>query len=600
MSSDFNNFYKGNNIGNIITDFNNEISSAKSKVKDFSKKEINLDFIERFTRMLYLNPTNLAKLEMLQYILFIAILYYYNPLGIKTAYPVFTKLLIITVAFTYVMLFFFIKMKVDHNEDVDLIYPTEKNVLIKFISLIVFFIIFMFCIKGVIWLLINTSLVTLLTDIVSLLLIVGALAIIYLFMRKKIDKIRNSKQGNMFNLIVKIIMYLPCLLIDITEYIKYEYHLTTKPIWTLLGVESLFIVLWFVIPLMFDKVVNYSGKKLVNKPLNLNIEYVVGKYNELYDIPDVDHYNLSEIDKSYSNKMKDRIIKEESAKKVYTKEDTSLDNAEPEQYTDPKMPKNKIMAWFYKKIKNPTLLKVEFQVHPQPGIYGNDYRFRYKYAISGWFYLNPQPPNTNASYNNYTNIIKYGNKVRLEYNGKKNSLRVMAEVASPKKNKKNTKKRQTSNDNGEENEEENGEENGEENEEEDEEEDVKNKSVVVYESKDVIYQKWNNIVINYNEGYIDIFLNGVLVGSYSSVVPYMQLDEIVTGSEKGIYGGICNVTYYNNVLNEKNIVMSYKTLRVKEIPYVWSITDDISINIEKNKNPNSNFINDIKAMLGVQ
>lgn len=583
MPTDFDNFYN-----DTKNELNKEISKSKDKLSEFSKKEINLDFMERFTRMIYLNPTKLAKLEMLQYILFIAIIYYYNPLGIKTEYPVFTKLLIITVSFTYVMLFFFIKMKVDHNEDVDLIYPTEKNVLTKFILLIVVFIGFMFCIKGFIWLLINTSLVTLLTDFVSLLLIIGALAIVYLFMRKKIDKIRNSKQGNMLNLIVKIIMYLPCLLIDITEYIKYEYHLTTKPVWTLIGFESLFIVLWFLIPIMFDKVVNYSGKKLVNKPLNLNKEYTVGKYDELYDIPDIDHYDLSEIDKSYNNKKNDRIRNEKEREKnkeptdrccdenkaLYTEGDKDI---EFEKNTDPNIPKNKIMAWFYKKIKNPTLLKVEFKVNPQPGINGDDYRFRYKYAISGWFYLNPQPPNTNPSYNKYTNIIKYGNKVRVEYNGKKNSLRVMAEVASSNKDNINRPaKNDTNSDN------------------------IKNKSVIVYESNDVIYQKWNNIVINYNEGFIDVFLNGVLVGSYSSVAPYMKLDEIVTGSENGIYGGICNVTYYNDVLNEKNIIMSYKTLRIKEMPYVWSITDDISINIEKNKNPDKKFINDIKAMLGVQ
>jgi hypothetical protein len=583
MPTDFDNFYN-----DTKNELNKEISKSKDKLSEFSKKEINLDFMERFTRMIYLNPTKLAKLEMLQYILFIAIIYYYNPLGIKTEYPVFTKLLIITVSFTYVMLFFFIKMKIDHNEDVDLIYPTEKNVLTKFILLIVVFIGFMFCIKGFIWLLINTSLVTLLTDFVSLLLIVGALAIVYLFMRKKIDKIRNSKQGNMLNLIVKIIMYLPCLLIDITEYIKYEYHLTTKPVWTLIGFESVFIVLWFLIPIMFDKVVNHSGKKLVNKPLNLNKEYTVGKYDELYDIPDIDHYDLSEIDKSYNNKKNDRIRNEKEREKnkeptdrccdenkaLYTEGDKDI---EFEKNTDPNIPKNKIMAWFYKKIKNPTLLKVEFKVNPQPGINGDDYRFRYKYAISGWFYLNPQPPNTNPSYNKYTNIIKYGNKVRVEYNGKKNSLRVMAEVASSNKDNLNRPaKNDTNSDN------------------------IKNKSVIVYESNDVIYQKWNNIVINYNEGFIDVFLNGVLVGSYSSVAPYMKLDEIVTGSENGIYGGICNVTYYNDVLNEKNIIMSYKTLRIKEMPYVWSITDDISINIEKNKNPDKKFINDIKAMLGVQ
>ena len=575
MSSDFNKFYN-----NKKKELNEELSKSKDKLLDVSNKEINLDFMERFTRMLYLNPAHLAKLEMLQYILFLAIVYYYNPFGIKTAYPVFTKLLIITVAFTYVMLFFFIKMKVDHNEDVDLKHLTEKNVLIKFISLIVFFIVFMFCIKGLLWLLINTSLVTLLTDVISLLLIVGGLAIVYLILRKKIDKIRQSKQGGIIKLIIKVIMYLPCLLIDVTEYIKYEYHLTTKPVWMLLGFELLFILLLFLIPIMFDKVVNYSGKKLVNKPLNLNKEYTVGKYDELYDIPEVDHYDLNELDRSYNNKKKDRIRKEnenekykeptdrccDDNKELYDKKTQEERKIEFEKNTDPNMPKNKIAAWFYKKLKDPSFFKVDFEVNPQPGIYGDDYMFRYKYAISGWFYLNPQPPNTNPAYNKYTNIIKYGNKVRLEYNGKKNSLRVMAEVASSNKN--NTQK---------------------------------NKSVVVYESNDdTIYQKWNNVVINYKEGYIDVFLNGVLVGSYSGVAPYMRLDEITTGSDNGIYGGICNVTYYNDVLNEKNIVMSYKTLRIKEMPYVWSISDDVSINIERDKNPDKKLINDMKTMLGVQ
>jgi len=576
MSSDFNKFYN-----NKKKELNEELSKSKDKVLEVSNKEINLDFMERFTRMLYLNPSHLAKLEMLQYILFIAIIYYYNPLGIKTAYPVFTQLLVISVAFVYVMLFFFIKMKVDHNEDVDLIDPTEKNALIKIISLIVFFVAFMFFIKGMIWILINTGVAGLLTNIVTLMVIIGAIAVIYLFMKKSIDKIKDSKQQKFASLVIKLILFLPCLLIDAVEYIKYEYHLTTKPVWTLLGVETLFIGLWFLIPVMFDKVINYSGKKLVNKPLNLNKEYTVGKYDELYDIPDTDHYDLNEIDKSYANKMNNRVRKENDN---LGQKNTSLDNAEHEQYTDPNIPKNKIMAWIYNKFKNPSLLKIDFGVNPQPSMYGDDYKFRYKYAISGWFYLNPQPPNTNAAYNKYTNIIKYGNKVRLEYNGKKNSLRVMAEVAAPTKNNTGVTEDEDTEDE----------------DTEDEDTEPKNKSVVVYESKDVIYQKWNNIVINYNEGYIDIFLNGVLVGSYVGVAPYMKLDEIVTGSENGIYGGVCNLVYYNDVLNEKNIVMNYKTLRVKEMPYVWSINDDISFDIEKNKNPNNTFINNMKMMMGVQ
>ncbi len=70
------------NLTELSETLNKEINQAKKQINDISTKEVNLDFIERFSRKIYLNPNHLAKLEMLQYILFIVIVYYYNPLGI--------------------------------------------------------------------------------------------------------------------------------------------------------------------------------------------------------------------------------------------------------------------------------------------------------------------------------------------------------------------------------------------------------------------------------------------------------------------------------------------------------------------------------------
>ena len=576
MSKSYKDFF-----GNL----NKELYESKKQINEISDKEVNLDFIERFSRKIYLNPAHLAKLEMIQYILFIAIIYYYNPLGIETSYPAFTKLLVLSVSFIYVMLFFFIKMKVDEGQDVDLIDPTEKSILIKFISLIAFFVLLMLFIKGMIWILMNTNITTILTNVVTLMLIIGGVAIFYTFFKKSIDKLKDSKNRKFISLFVKFIMFLPCLLIDFTEYVKYEYHLTTRPVWILLGIETLFFALWFLIPLLFDTIVHYNGKKLVNKPLNLNTEYVIAKYDELYELPEHDPYDLTLIDKSYNEKVRNNKIKKDYNRSIYNdpeykRRKEEEENDDYQEYTDPNVPKNKIMAWIYKKLKNPSLLKIDFGINPQYSESDN-YRYRYKYALSGWFYLNPQPPNTNSSYTKYTNIIKYGNKLRVEYNGKKNSLRVMTEVASIDKKKKNDL-------------------NIDNNIVDDDDEISKNKSVEVFETNDVIYQKWNNITINYNEGYIDVFLNGVLVGSRSGVAPYMRLDEIITGTNKGLYGGICNVTYYNDVLNEKSIVTTYKALRIQEMPYVWSLNDDISINIERNKNPDNKFLNNMKIMMGIQ
>ena len=117
-------------------DLKENIDKLKTKAGEWSRKEINLNFIDRFTRWIYTNDKHLAKIEFIQYIIFICILFFYNPFNINTKYPAFSKLLILIVAFMYVILFFFIKLKVEKAEDVDLIDPTEQTTLGQFFSII--------------------------------------------------------------------------------------------------------------------------------------------------------------------------------------------------------------------------------------------------------------------------------------------------------------------------------------------------------------------------------------------------------------------------------------------------------------------------------
>ena len=60
---------------------------------------------------------------------------------------------------------------------------------------------------------------------------------------------------------------------------------------------------------------------------------------------------------------------------------------------------------------------------------------------------------------------------------------------------------------------------------------------------------------------MDVFLNGVLVASKPNVAPYMQYDEVISGENQGIEGGICNVAYYNRILTQGEISLEYKLLR---------------------------------------
>lgn len=526
-------------------------SNLKNLASNIARKEINFNMIEKISRIVYVNPNHLIKVEFIQYIMFIALLYIYNPFDINTKYPVFTKLLVLIIAFVYVILFFFIRMKVEAAEDVDLIGPTEKTVLYQFVSTILCFILFMFAIKGVIWLFINTDLLTLFRNMFGLFSFIGILGIGYLVMRKTIDKAKNAHGKSVLKLLLKIILFLPCLMVDLAEYIKFQFHLTTKPVLILCGIEVSIVALWLVVPILFSKIVNSDGIKLLNEPINLDQETTLSNFTNTKNPNDLP-ISLDKLNSDMINAAAKEDINQ-------TPVDT-LDNVRDlsENYIDQNVPKNKYLAWIYYKIKNFTWLKVNLITHPSYTDYSTS-RFSYTYALSGWFYINPQPPSTSIAYTRYTNILNYGKKINIEYNGKLNSLRVMAAKPADK---------------------------GED----------KNMSTEVYKTSDIMYQKWNNFVINYDDGMVDVFLNGVLVASVSGIMPFMSFDDIVVGSKNGIMGGICNVNYYKKILPEKNIRMNYKSLRIKEFPYVGTIINT-NIKFKKGKK-DERFKRDMQQLLG--
>jgi hypothetical protein len=89
---------------------------------------------------------------------------------------------------------------------------------------------------------------------------------------------------------------------------------------------------------------------------------------------------------------------------------------------------------------------------------------------------------------------------------------------------------------------------------------------IIYKNENMLLQKWNNIVINYSGGVLDIFLNGELVKSSVGVVPYYTLDNLTIGEENGIHGGICNVVYFNRALNTSNLYYLYNMVKNRTPP----------------------------------
>ena len=81
-------------------------------------------------------------------------------------------------------------------------------------------------------------------------------------------------------------------------------------------------------------------------------------------------------------------------------------------------------------------------------------------------------------------------------------------------------------------------------------------------------QKWNHIILNYNSGILDVFLNNKLLFSQSGVIIKNSRNIISSGEDSGLTGGICHVKYFNRVLTLDEIDRFYHKYKNSNPPVV--------------------------------
>ena len=135
------------------------------------------------------------------------------------------------------------------------------------------------------------------------------------------------------------------------------------------------------------------------------------------------------------------------------------------------------------------------------------------YSLSFWVYLNPS-----STMRGKDIIIKYGNRPSMYFNHDKNEL-TLEIINQPD-----------------------------------------NTEVVLYRSSNILYQRWNHIVINNNYGEVDLFINSNLVGNYKNAVSYsITKDELlqVGSTDNNDIGGIAYMDYHEAPLSIKDISNKY-------------------------------------------
>ena len=205
--------------------------------------------------------------------------------------------------------------------------------------------------------------------------------------------------------------------------------------------------------------------------------------------------------------------------------------------------------------KENTLASYE-ELNNSDNFLNNNTEFNYNYAISSWIYIDAASSSMSNAYTKYTSLLSYSGKPNILYKGTNNTLIITMDnlkANSFELDQSGNKILYDLDESG---------------------------NRIIYVKKDVLLQKWNNIIINYNGGTLDIFYNGELVKSAIEVVPYMTYDTLTVGSESGIHCGICNVKYFNKSLNVQEIYYLYNSVK-DNTPPTYKNTDETIINISK-------------------
>ena len=347
-----------------------------------------------------------------------------------------------------------------------------------------------------------------------------------------------------------IIFYIPCLITDSIEFIKKDYSETPTTTFIVFILIIIYCCIFFLVPLINTD----GGFLIVSGPQTLDMVTTVTTKeiieNEKY-VSDYTNKDFSYNSLPYSPPVKvqlyprDKITQgievftnKEDVKETFTNKETFTSLVEKDTYYDLGKKQSNIDACgniyefdvkeVYKEVSKTTgtyfsklysgyksftdLFVTTDMAQVEPSMY------KYNYGLSFWLYINTMHFKKIAP--QHQQIVKYGDKLNMVYDNTDNELIVILEGDQ------------------------------------------------VYKSKEILYQKWNHVVINVGTK-VDLFINNNLVGTnkYKNASVVDLYDSLIIGSIKNSnFGSVCNFRYYNKSLDLSKIKSIYTKYNKKNPP----------------------------------
>ena len=415
-------------------------------------------------------------------------------------------------------------------------------------------------------------------SIINLFYIIIILSLLYLSYSYFINKnISNLNLNEIITILSAIINYIPCLIDNSIDYLKKnEFNKQNLYYIFALGIFFFILFIGYIIPKIFIYVLLYDGKQILNYPVYLNNSTYLTNYKDLNeDIIEgnIFKYLSQKIYSTYENSnesfinLSDPQLNYEVNKNIQDIQDNldpkQLNNAiknNPEllesinQIKDnPDFLKDKLLSLIvndtdvnsiYNDILSNNIITTNKSINEvispvMNNNYNNKKLFNYNYCLSSWVFIDNYTGNNNNNNenNNDKSILKFGNKLNLLYNPIKKELFI--KIKSCIKDENND---ELNNDNC--------------------------KTKIAFRTNNILYQRWNHILINYDSGTLDVFINNRLVSSTPNISPIYIEDNLTIGDNNGVDGAICNIMYFSNVLNKNKINNLYKYFYASTPPII--------------------------------